>query len=280
MSINKITVAGAGTIGSQIAFQAAMHGLSVNIFDLNTEAARKNIEQVADMFQSAMSLSDEEIKQGKCNIKLISSDWTKAFHVNLVIEAISENIAIKRAFYEQLCRHINDNVIVASNSSTIMPSQLAGYVDHPERFLHMHFANHIWHFNAAEIVGTKETKPEVKAAIVKLAEKMGMIPIKLNKENPGYIMNALSVPLLNAALKLWAHGIADPQTIDADWRISSGMPIGPFRSLDMIGLKTAYAIKSKQSPKSQTTQLVCDKLKAMIEAGKTGELAGEGFYKY
>lgn len=280
MSEKTLTIAGAGTIGSQIAFQAAMYQINVKIFDLDPAAAKKNIAAVSQMFQQALRLSDAEIAAGRKQVKIITNDWQEAFKTDFVIEAISENIAVKRAFYDKLSHYLDEKVIVASNSSTIMPSQLAGYIEHPERFLHMHFANHIWHFNAAEIVGTEETKAEYKRAAVSLAKEMGMVPIQLNKENPGYIMNALSIPLLNAALKLWAKDVADPQTIDQDWKISSGMPIGPFRSLDMIGLRTAYAIESKQSPKTPSTQLICDKLQEMIAAGKTGELAGEGFYKY
>jgi 3-hydroxybutyryl-CoA dehydrogenase len=106
-----------------------------------------------------------------------------------------------------------------------------------------------------------------------------MLPIVLKKEQHGYIMNALSVPFLNAALGLWGKGVADPITIDKDWMNSTGSPMGPFMSMDVIGLRTVWAIFSSHADTPEQ-KAIADKLKAMIDAGHYGVEAGEGFYTY
>lgn len=282
MKIKQITIAGAGTLGSQIAFQTALCGIPVKIYNPHPERAKTRLAKLAPMFQKALKLTGAQIQKAQEQIKTIANDWESPFSgSDLVIEALSENIEIKKDFYTNVVKHVSDQTIIASNSSTMMPSQLAKFVAHPERFLHMHFANHIWQFNTVEIVGTQQTDPAVIAAAVDFAKEIKMLPIKLQKENPGYIMNALSIPLLNAALYVWAKGVADPITIDKDWMNSTGMPMGPFMSLDMIGLRTAYAISSAQVAKGDAAaKMVAPKLKEMIDAGRTGELAGKGFYNY
>lgn len=279
MKIKQITVAGAGTLGSQIAFQTALCGLPVKIYNPHPDRAKTRLAKLAPMFKKALKLTSAAITAAQNNIKVIDNDWEHPFAgSDLIIEALSENLKIKQDFYAEVVKHVDNEVIIASNSSTMMPSQLSKFVAHPERFLHMHFANHIWQFNTLEIVGTDKTKPEVMQAVISFAKQIKMLPIRLKKENPGYIMNALSIPLLKAALWVWANGVADPITIDKDWMSSSGMPMGPFMLLDMVGIRTAYAISAAQ--KDPASQLVAGKLKQMLDAGKTGELAGEGFYKY
>lgn len=279
--INHLTIAGAGTLGSQIAFQAALNGVKVRIYNPHTDRAKKRLAKLAPMFQEALHLSDEQVAQAQANIVSITNDWETPFaDADLVIEALSENLEVKHQFFDQLMDHVQDDTIIASNSSTMMPSQLAHFVKHPERFLHMHFANHVWRFNTLEIVGSEQTDPDVIATAVAFGHKIKMLTIQLKKENPGYIMNALSIPLLNAALLVWAKGVADPITIDKDWMNSTGMPMGPFMSLDMIGIRTAYAINSAQAQNSPEAKLIASRLKEMVDEGKTGELAGEGFYSY
>lgn len=281
MTINKLTIAGAGTLGSQIAFQAALHGIPVNIWNRHPERAEKRLAKYIPMFQHDLKLTDAQVAKAKANIEMITNDWSKPFaDTDFVIEAVAEDMTVKQQIFAEMMKHVADDVIVASNSSTFMPSQLVKFVTHPERFLHMHFANHIWLFNTAEIVGTAATKPEYLQDVKAFAQKMGMLPIVLNKENPGYIMNALSIPMLNSALWVWASGVADPETIDKDWMNSTGMPMGPFMSLDMIGLRTAYAISSAQADKNPAAKIIAGKLKEMIDQGHTGEVAGQGFYKY
>lgn len=281
MTIKTLTILGSGTLGTQIAFQAALHGISVNIWNWHPERSHRRMKKFIPMFQHDLNLSDQQVEDAKNNIKMVTNDWTKPFKdTDLVIESVSEDLEVKEEVLKKLMNYISDDTIVASNSSTFMPSQLVRFVTHPERFLHIHFANHIWMFNTAEIVGTKYTKPETIQEVKDFAIKIGMLPIILKKENPGYIMNALSIPMLNSALWLWASGVADPITIDKDWINSTKMPMGPFMSLDMIGMRTAYAISAAQAKDNPAAKIIAEKLKEMIEQGRLGEESGRGFYEY
>jgi len=119
--------------------------------------------------------------------------------------------------------------------------------------------------------------------VVKFAEAIQMVPLQLKKEQPGYILNSMLVPFLNAAEGLWANDVADPETIDKTWMLATGAPSGPFRILDIVGLTTAYniGIMDPRAADPTTIQgMITTKLKEMIDAGKTGVNAGEGFYKY
>jgi 3-hydroxybutyryl-CoA dehydrogenase len=281
MKIKNLTVAGAGTLGSQIAFQTALCGFPVNIWNPHPERAKQRLEALRPLYHHDLNLTDEEFDKALSNIKMITNEWDKPFAgADYIIEAVPEKLAVKEDFYHHLEQYVTDETIIASNSSTFMPSQLVKYVKNPSHFLHMHFANHIWQFNTAEIVGTKQTDPAVIQAVVDFARDIKMMPVVLHKENPGYLMNAMLIPLLSSAQYLWASGVADYQTIDKDWMNSTGAPIGPFMILDMVGLRTAYAISAARAKDNPASKIIADKLGKMVEAGHTGQLAGQGFYKY
>lgn len=283
MEIKNVVVAGAGVLGSQIAFQVARFGFQVKIWNRHTDRAERRLAGIKAPFIKDMNASEADYQKAMDNIVDISNDLQKTVaDADLVIESVSESLEIKKAFYEDLDKILPDHTIVASNSSTFVPSQLVKLTDFPERFLHMHFANHIWKQNVAEIVGTDKTDPAVKDAAINFTRAIDMVPIVLKKENHGYVMNALLIPLLNAAQALWANGVADPHTIDKDWMISNGSPLGPFMILDIVGLRTAYEIVNNQyqQTKSPLAKKIADKLKEMIDAGHTGVEAGQGFYHY
>ena len=217
------------------------------------------------------------------NIVNISSDLAATVaDADLVVESVSESVEIKKAFYRELCPLLPEKTIITSNSSTFVPSELVDFTDRPDKFAHMHFANHIWKHNVAEIVGNPQTSPAVIDDLVDFARSIKMVPIVLKKEQHGYIMNALLVPLLNAAMALWANGVADPHTIDKDWMLSNGAPLGPFMIQDIVGLRTTYAVVQNQYQQTHNElfKKIADKLKPMIEAGHTGVEAGQGFYHY
>ena len=164
----------------------------------------------------------------------------------------------------------------------MVPSQLVKFVDRPAKFLHMHFANKIWRFNVAEIMGTEQTDPAVYQEVVDFAREIKMVPIEVHKEQHGYVLNAVLMPLLASAMQLWANDVSDPQTIDKDWMISTNSPMGPFMILDMVGLRTPYQMElnAYQTTKDEIHQTIAQKLKAMIDAGHVGQESGQGFYHY
>lgn len=283
MDFKKVMVAGSGVLGSQIAFQTAFFGYQVNVYDISDEA----INAAKDRFNRLQSTyaeyfnEPEKAKDAYARI-LFYSDLADAVQgVDLVIEAVPERMEIKQAFYEKLAPLAPEHTLFASNSSTMIPSQFASYTGRPEKFLALHFANQVWKNNTAEIMGHEGTNEEYIQQVVKFVRSIGMIPFHLKKEQPGYILNSLLVPFLDAGMNLWANGVADPHTIDKNWMIATGAPAGPFGILDTVGMETPYNLMRAKESMVPTAKVIADKIKAeFIDQGKMGLATGEGFYKY
>lgn len=283
MAFKNITVAGAGVLGSQIAYQTALSGFKVTVYNHHVDTAQRRLAALKEDYQRDLGLSDEKFQAGMDNIVNITTDLKEAVQdADYVIEALPESLELKEKFYTELSEVAPEKTIFASNSSSFVPSQLVKYVDRPAKYLHMHFANKIWRFNVAEIMGTDQTDPAVYQEVVDFARQIKMVPIEVHKEQHGYVLNAVLMPLIGSAMQLWAKGVSDPHTIDKDWMISNGSPLGPFMILDIVGLRTAYEIVNNQyqQTKSPLAKKIADKLKEMIDAGHTGVEAGQGFYHY
>lgn len=311
MNIKNVVVAGGGVLGSQIAFQTAFSGFNVtiwlrsegsiertqpkidrlkNIYLETLKAMKTNPQAYCRGFTDKQNLTDDEIDElknkvesGYENLTLTTSYEEAGKNADLVIEAIAEDPEQKKAFYEELSKHLPEKTIIATNSSTLLPSQLADFTGRPEKYLALHFANEIWKNNTAEIMGQPKTEQKYYDEVVEFAEAINMVPLKLKKEQAGYILNSMLVPFLSAAEALYANDVADPETIDKTWVLATGAPVGPFRILDVVGLTTAYNIvimNPKASDINTTEGKIAAKLKEKIDAGKTGVNAGEGFYKY
>lgn len=282
MAFKKILVAGTGVLGSQIAYQTALHGFQVTAYDLDPAAAKKRVLTLKPNYQHDLKLSDADFQKGLDNLTFTDNLNDAVDDVDYVIEALPEVIKIKSEFYQQLSKLAPAKTVFASNSSTMIPSQLVQYVDRPEKFLNMHFANKIWQCNVAEIMGTKQTDPTIYQEVVEFAKQIGMVPIEIKKEQPGYVLNSLLIPFLVSALNLWVKGVADPETVDKDWMISTGSPVGPFIMLDIVGLRTVQNIMLGLYKKMKNPMFkdISDHLQPMIDDGKIGVEAGQGFYSY
>ena len=282
-NIEQVTVAGGGVLGSQIAYQCAFKGKNVTVYDIGDDAvaaARERVKALRTAYKRDIKATDEQFDAGLGRMSFTTDLSEAVKNANLVIEAIPEKPSIKHDFYQSLAKLAPENTIFASNSSTYVPSTFASDTGRPDKFLNLHFANQIWLMNTAEIMGTDQTDPDIYNRIVSFAREIGMVPIQLHKEQPGYVLNTLLMPLMGAAGMLWAHDVADPQTIDKTWMIATGAPKGPFGFYDMVGLRTAYNILSQRQGDNPQAKPLLDKLNAMIEQGKLGEETGQGFYQY
>ena len=282
--IKTLTVLGTGVLGSQIAYQAAFHGFAVTAYDIDDDAlekARARFARLAGIYQTAKVAGASEGKAEAAleNLRLTADLGDAVADADLVIEAVPELIELKRDVYRKLAELAPAKTIFATNSSTLLPSDLKDSTGRPDRFLAIHYANNIWAQNIAEVMGTAETDTEVFDAVVEFARNSGLEPIEIKKEKAGYVLNSLLVPLLNAAAGLLLQGVASPETIDKTWRIATGAPSGPFQIYDVVGLTTAYNIASS-SPNAGSLAFA-QYLKAnYIDQGKLGVATGEGFYKY
>lgn len=317
MSIKKVVVAGGGVLGSQIAFQTAYKGYDVTIW-LRSEGSigrtKPKVERLHQLYLEDLEATKQLMGQASANyprglvddfahltpdkVDALKKEADEAYQnltyeldlskavrdADLVIESVAEQVDAKKAFYQDLAKVLPDQTIVVTNTSTLLPSMFAADTGRPEKYLALHFANNIWRNNTAEVMGHEGTDPAVYEQVVDFATHIGMVPLKLKKEQPGYILNSLLVPFLSAAEALWVNDVSDPETIDKTWMLGTGAPLGPFRILDVVGLETAYNIvmnrpEAKNDPDSLSARIGA-KLKTYIDAGKTGVIAGEGFYKY
>nr|WP_295161077.1 3-hydroxyacyl-CoA dehydrogenase [uncultured Methanobrevibacter sp.] len=311
MSIKKVVVAGGGVLGSQIALQSAYCGFDVTIWlrsEGSIERAKPKLERFKNIYIDTLeemktdasaycrglskktNLTEEEIDELKKqaqdaydSLTLTNSYEEAAADADLIIEAIAENPEQKIAFYQELAKYMDEKTILVTNSSTLLPSMFAEYTGRPEKYLSLHFANTIWQNNTAEVMGHPGTEQKYYDEVVEFAEDINMIPLKLKKEQPGYILNSLLVPFLNAGQALLANDVADFETIDKTWILATGAPAGPFHILDIVGLETAYniVIMNPESKDPETTPgKIAKMLKEKIDAGETGINAGKGFYTY
>lgn len=309
MDFKKVTVAGGGVLGSQIAFQSAFRGFDVTVWlrsDASIGRAKPKFERLRTIYLQTLEAAKtnpaawargfgperpddagidalkEQVERAYASLKLTTS-YDEAADADLVIESIAEDPAQKIAFYQELAKHLPERTVIATNSSTMLPSAFAEATGRPEKYLALHFANEIWRNNTGEVMGHAGTGQAYYDQVVEFAEAIGMVPLCLHKEQPGYILNSMLVPFLNAAEALWANGVTDPETIDKTWQLGTGAPAGPFRILDVVGLTTAYniVIMDPRSKDPETVQgKIASKLKAKIDAGETGVNAGKGFFDY
>ncbi|SDT15541.1 3-hydroxyacyl-CoA dehydrogenase [Microterricola viridarii] len=280
--IRTVTVLGTGVLGSQIAYQAAYSGFAVTAYDINDaaiEAAAKRFAGLAETYKAEVAgAADEKADAALRNLTLTSTLADAVADADIVIEAVPENLEIKRDTYAKLAELAPAKTIFATNSSTLLPSDMVGFTGRPERFLAMHFANRIWVHNIAEVMGTPATDPAVVQTVLEFGAEIGMVPVEIKKEKAGYLLNSLLVPFLSAAGELLVDGIAEPVDIDNTWRISTGAPMGPFQIYDMVGLTTAYNVSANGGPKQREFAALIKE--RYIDQGKLGMSTGEGFYTY
>jgi 3-hydroxyacyl-CoA dehydrogenase len=285
MNYKNITVAGCGVLGSQIAFQIAFKGFNVTVYDISEEAvesAKDRIAKLKPRYQKHFRVTEEEVNQAYNRLTFYSDLSNAVAEADLVIEAVPEVVQVKSNFYKKLGQVAPKKTIFATNSSTLLPSQFAEDTGRPEKFLALHFANQIWVSNTAEVMKHPGTDPEVFDDMLEFAKAIGMVALPLHKEQPGYILNSLLVPLLEAAQLLLVNGISDVESIDKTWQIATGSPKGPFQILDVIGITTAYNIaNAKGQAGNPEFEKVAQLLKTeYIDKGKLGIASGEGFYSY
>lgn len=286
MSFQKITVAGSGVLGYQIAFHIAFKGFKVIVYDISDDVlnqAKTKFEFLSEAYKKDLKATEEQITNTFNNLSYNSHLTEAVKDADLLIEAIPESIKIKMSFYNELAKVAPDKTVFATNSSTLLPSELAESTKRPHQFLALHFANEIWIHNTAEIMGHSGTDPKVFNEVVVFAKEIGMIALPVHKEQRGYILNSLLVPFLDAATNLWINDIAEPQIVDKTWMAATGAPMGPFGILDLVGITTVYNINklAADATKDPVKINIVNKLKSdFIDKNKLGQATGEGFYTY
>ncbi|MFC6155026.1 3-hydroxyacyl-CoA dehydrogenase [Nocardioides yefusunii] len=279
-NLERVTVLGMGVLGSQIAFQAAFSGKQVTAYDISTDAVAAGEQKLAalqDSYRTDLPGAEAKFPATLERLRTTHDLADAVAGADLVIEAVPERLDIKQDLYGKLAAVADPHTLFATNSSTLLPSDIAPSTGRPDKFLALHFANQIWIRNTAEVMPGPDTDPAAVVALTEFAEEIGMVPIVLKKEKAGYVLNSLLVPLLDAAGELLAGGYADVETVDKTWTLATGAPLGPFRIFDVVGLVTAYNIASANPAQQEFAALL---KRDYIDQGKTGVATGEGFYTY
>jgi len=286
MEIKNVTITGAGTLGSQIAWQTAFKGFNVTVYDVfekGIERSKEFHQQFAHIFKTTRGASQEEIEQTMARLTYTTNLAEAVKNADLISESVPENLEIKKQFYIDLAKVAPKKTIFTTNSSTLLPSQFAKETGRPEKFVALHFANWIWDANIGEVMGHATTKPEIFERVLLFAKEIGMVPIPIHKEQHGYVINSLLGPLLSAAGDLLMYNVTDHETIDKTWMITSGVKMGPCAIMDMIGMETIYNVEKhwgeSTNDKSRLKRAAYYK-KEFIDKGKLGMKTGEGFYTY
>ena len=286
INIKNVTIAGAGVLGSQIAWQTAFSGFNVTVYDAfekGLESGKMFHKQFAELFKSTRGASQDEIDKTLARLSYSTILTEAVKDADLISESVPENLDIKKSFYRELSKVAPEKTIFTTNSSTLVSSEMVDAVDRPEKFLALHFANGIWDANVGEVMGHPGTDLEIFNIVVGFAKQIGMVPIPIHKEQNGYILNSLLVPLLSAAANLFVNGVADVESIDKTWMISSGVKMGPFGVMDLIGMQTMYNVDKLWGEKLGDKIMIsrAEFIKEnFIDKGKMGVSTGEGFYKY
>lgn len=315
MQDQKVTVAGAGVLGAQIAVQIASKGFHVCVYEVEEglERAQDLLKHFHDVYADKFAVKRENPKAnypgifgtgelGADEIDALEAQFNEGWdHLRIttvpeeafsdpdyVIEAVSERTEIKIEFYKMIAPLLPEKTLLLTNTSTLLPSTFAPYTGRPERYLAFHFLNVIWSSNTLEIMphdageGFAATDPACIEAAREFAVSIGMNPFVLKKEHAKHIYNTMLTAVQDAALELYLDDVADYKTIDAVWS-NGGRRSGPFKSMDSIGIYTCYNCTCERPDAFVPGTLAYrarELYEKMIEEGRLGYNAGIGFYDY
>ncbi|MEM8736443.1 MAG: 3-hydroxyacyl-CoA dehydrogenase NAD-binding domain-containing protein, partial [Planctomycetota bacterium] len=271
-----------------------LHGVKVGLFDRKSEALEQSVDWIERHALNRIGVDspteDANSKSKPQRERLHTIEDLDSYaeqvgggrdELQLVIESAPEQLSAKRRVLSQLSQLFDPPVIIASNSSYFVPSLLASYVDAPERYAHIHFHVPVLHDSIADIVGHEGTQARVIDDLRTFTEQIGLDPLVLRKEQPGYVFNWMLQALLRSAMDLVANDVVDPNDVDRSWRTITGMPIGPFGMMDQIGLDVIEQVLANgkwAEDSSANFEQVMQLIRNKTRDGKLGVKTGEGFY--
>lgn len=283
-AVTRVAVLGIGTLGSQIAYHAAFRGMAVVAYDVDEPAlaaARRRLDALPGAYvEDGIPGADAtRTEAARASVRLTTDLEDAVAGADLVIEAAPELVEVKRELLAAASRAARPDAVIATNTSYMLPSDLAASVHLPGRFLALHFANRIRRYRTAEIMPSPLTEPGVVEATRRYAEATGMLPVVMTREKSGYVLNSLLAPMMSAAVELLLGGYADVRTVDATWRTATGSPYGPFEIYDIIGLRQARTVASTSSaPAARAWAAYLQE--EFLRHGRTGVESGRGFSEY
>jgi 3-hydroxybutyryl-CoA dehydrogenase len=282
MTIKKITVVGAGVMGRGIAYVSAQAGFETTLVDISLEQLNNAIDEMRKLAKKAISkgkLSESEVSTLFSNLHT-SLDLVDAIkETEYVIEAVPEKRDLKKSVLEAIDQHAPKHIVIASNTSTISPTELGSYTNRPEQVAAMHFFNPVHRMRLVEIVKGLETNAETVSIIRKVAEKMGKETVEVN-EFPGFVTSRISAMVGNEAFYMLQEGVATAEDIDKAIKLGLNYPMGPLELGDLVGLDTRLNnlkyLHETLGEKFRPAPL----LEQYVKAGRLGRKTGRGVYDY
>jgi len=281
--MKNIAVIGAGTMGNGIAHTFAQYNYNVQLIDISQKSLNKGIAAISknlDRMVVKEKITAIDKNRTLANITTYTSIKEGTQYASLVIEAATENLDLKLKIFKELDEVCPDDTILATNTSSISITQIAGITSRPDKVIGMHFMNPVPIMKLVEIIRGYNTSDEVTTFIVDLSKKVNKIPVEVN-DYPGFVANRILLPMINESIETLYNGVAGVTAIDTVMKLGMAHPMGPLQLADFIGLDVCLSIlevmyNGFKNPKYAP----CPLLVNMVRAGKLGVKSGEGFYDY
>lgn len=280
----RVTVIGAGTMGSQISMVSALAGFPTTLVDIAREPLVRAREQLwsrvdRDVAKGRRTL--DEVQAAKDRLDFSTERDEVAAATDFVIEAAVEDLAIKRDLFASLDRIAPEHTILTTNSSNIVSSAIADVTGRPDRVCNMHFFNPALVMECVEIVPHERTSPATVETTARLAEAFGKSVVRLHREIPGFVANRLLNAIRKEALDLYNSDVASAEDIDRAAKTALRHPMGPFELMDLVGIDVVYQIRLAEYEQTGDPDSLPDPVvKELYEAGRFGRKSGRGWYTY
>jgi 3-hydroxybutyryl-CoA dehydrogenase len=284
MEIRKLGVVGAGTMGSGIAQLAAQIGCDVVMRDIEDAFVERGIKGINKFLTKSvekgkLKAEEKEAIVGRIKGTTAMSDLKD---VDFVVEAVIEDLGLKKEVFKALDELCRPEVVLASNTSSMSLTEIASATKRPDKVCGMHFFNPVPLMRLVEIIRGYYTSDETVAATTDLAKKMGKVTVEVKKDSPGFIVNRIMMPHFLEAIKMFEEGIASIEDIDTAVKNGLNYPMGPFELMDLTGIDIAYYVTEyfHKELNKELKWVAPSLLKSMIKAGKLGRKTGAGWYDY